>query len=158
MRELHEAAPGVLVATSRRMATTSTVLASQGQALLVDPAWMPDELDALATTLERRGLTVIGGFATHAHHDHLLWHPRFGDAPRWASDATARLADTERAALTDALGNDFPPPLVDLMGTVRGVGTQIPEASTPPGFDIELLTHDGHAPATPHCGCRSSGS
>ena len=53
MRELVEVAPGVLVATSRVMATTSTVLAGGGEALLVDPAWERDELDALAAELVR---------------------------------------------------------------------------------------------------------
>lgn len=141
-----EVADGVLVATSRVMSTTSTVLHGDGEALLIDPAWMPDELDALADALDARGLRVIGGFATHAHHDHLLWHPRFGTAPRWASQATATLARHERAALVAALGADFPPALVDLMGRVEGVDAAIPPASIPPGFELEPVVHDGHAP------------
>ncbi len=81
-RELVEVAPGVLVATSRTMTTTSTAVVRDGDALLVDPAWHPDELVGLADALDARGLRVVGGIATHAHHDHLLWHPRLGDAPR----------------------------------------------------------------------------
>lgn len=107
---------------------------------------MPDELDALATEIDRRDLTVIGGFATHAHHDHLLWHPRFGDAPRWASAETARLAEAEHPALLDALGADFPGGLADLMGRVRATGDTLPPESVPPGVDVELIVHDGHAP------------
>ena len=46
---LEEIAPGVLVVTSRRMSTTSTVIVGRaGDALLVDPAWMPDELESLS--------------------------------------------------------------------------------------------------------------
>ncbi|BDZ64603.1 MBL fold metallo-hydrolase [Agromyces mangrovi Wang et al. 2018] len=146
MSKLREVAPGVLVATSRKMATSSTVLASGGESLLIDPAWLPDELDALAAELRQRDLRVIGGFATHAHHDHLLWHPGFGDAPRWASRTTADFAARERKVLVEHLGADFPAPLVDLMGRVQGVAEQVPDASVPDGFDLELLVHDGHAP------------
>ncbi|NUU49994.1 MBL fold metallo-hydrolase [Curtobacterium luteum] len=145
MRELTEVAPGVLVATSRRMSTTSTVFHDGGRAFLVDPAWLPDELAALAATLGGRGLSVTGGFATHAHHDHLLWRPGFGDVPRFASPATAALAVTERPALVAALGADFPGDLVDLMGRVIGV-EQVPGAVLPHGTVVELVVHDGHAP------------
>lgn len=137
MRFLREVAPGVLVATSRIMQTTSTVVVASGRALLIDPAWMPDELDALAAELRARGLTVAEGFATHAHHDHLLWHPEFGSVPRWASARTAALARDERDALVAALGAEFPAELVELMGRV--------DAGSPV-FDVELIVHDGHAP------------
>ncbi|MGV8881894.1 MAG: MBL fold metallo-hydrolase [Rhodoglobus sp.] len=142
---LQEIVTGVFVATSRRMSTTSTVLASGGEALLIDPAWMPDELDALSETLRARSLDVVGGFSTHAHQDHLLWHPGFGGAPRWASLTTAELARSERATLVEFLGTDFPQALVDLMGQVDAV-TEVPVASTPQGFAPELLIHNGHAP------------
>lgn len=145
MTDLREVAPGVLVATSRRMSTNSTLLVSGSEVLLIDPAWMPDELDALASEIARRGLHVIGGFATHAHHDHLLWHPDFGDAPRWASSRTAELATSEREALVSFLGDDFPTELVALMGQVRTVD-RIPAESVPAGFEIEVIVHDGHAP------------
>lgn len=142
---LHEVTPGVLVATSRRMSTTSTIVTDGETALLVDPAWMPDELDSLAAALADRGLSVAGGFATHAHHDHLLWHPGFGPAPRWASVTTERYAGSERDGLVENLGSDFPPELVDLMGRVTGAEA-IPASSLPHGVDVELVVHDGHAP------------
>lgn len=107
---------------------------------------MPDELESLAAGLVVRGLDVIGGFATHAHHDHLLWDPRFGKAPRWSSAATAQLASSEREALVGHLGQEFPPALVDLMGRVSGVDARLPDESVPAGVDIELIVHDGHAP------------
>lgn len=143
---LVEVAPGVFVATSRVMSTTSTVVVDAGQALLIDPAWMPDELESFASELRGRELEVVGGFATHAHHDHLLWHPDLGDAPRWASDRTAALAVDERDALVAALGPEFPAALVDLMGRVAGCGDAIPLESLPPGVEVELIVHDGHAP------------
>ncbi|MBD3940480.1 MBL fold metallo-hydrolase [Microbacterium sp. NEAU-LLC] len=146
MRELIEVADGVSVATSAIMSTTSTVLARDGAALLIDPSWLPSELEGLADVLDARALNVVGGFATHAHHDHLLWHERFGAAPRWASAATAALARDERAALLEFLGAEFPRPLADLMGRVEGVDAVIPADSVPSGFAPELVVHDGHAP------------
>lgn len=146
MRHLDEVAAGVWVATSRRMSTTSTVVVGAGEALLIDPAWEADELDALGGELRRRSLRVRAGFATHAHHDHLLWHPAFGDVPRWASDATAALAASERDALVAALGDGMPTELVELMGRVRGVGDAFPADGLPPGVDVEMIVHDGHAP------------
>jgi len=134
---LHEVAPGVLVATSRVMQMNTTVVTASGRALLIDTGWMPDELDALAASLREKGLTVAEGFANHAHHDHLLWHPSFGEVPRWASARTAELARAERDALVAALGPEFPGDLVELMGRV--------DAGSPT-FDVELVVHDGHAP------------
>jgi glyoxylase-like metal-dependent hydrolase (beta-lactamase superfamily II) len=146
MRELIEVADGVLVATSAIMSTTSTLLVGDGETLLIDPCWLPSELDGLAEAIEDRGVEVVGGFATHAHYDHLLWHERFGAAPRWASRATAALARDERAELLEGLGAAFPRPLADLMGRVQGVDAVIPPDSVPDGFGPELVIHDGHAP------------
>lgn len=146
MREMIEVADGVFVATSRIMSTTSTVLVGEGDALLIDPSWRPDELEGLADALDARALRVVGGIATHAHHDHLLWHPRFGDARRFASTATAALARDEREALVAHLGEDFPAPLVALMGRVEGTDAALPADAVPAGFAPELVVHDGHAP------------
>lgn len=137
MSALREIAPGVLVRTSRIMQTNTTVVVASGRALLIDPAWMPDELDALAEELRARGVVVAEGFSTHAHHDHVLWHPAFGAVPRRASARTAELARTERAALVAALGPRFPAELVSLMGRV---------VADAPAFAVELIVHDGHAP------------
>lgn len=145
MRELSDIAPGVLVATSRTMHTNTAVLATGGHARLVDPSWHPDELEGLADAIAAREPTVTGGFATHAHHDHLLWLPAFGEVPRWASPKTAELAGSERHRLVEALGQDFPTELVALMGRVTGI-EQLPTEFLGPDHDVELVFHDGHAP------------
>jgi glyoxylase-like metal-dependent hydrolase (beta-lactamase superfamily II) len=150
MRELSEVVDSVFVATSRIMTTTSTVVVGRrSEALLVDPAWQPDELADLADVLRAMDLRVIGGFATHAHHDHLLWHPGLGGAPRWASRRTWEMAVSEREALVSYLGAEFPADLVELMGRVVPVpapGTGIPPESLPADIVVELVVHDGHAP------------
>jgi glyoxylase-like metal-dependent hydrolase (beta-lactamase superfamily II) len=78
-------APDVFVLTSSKFATTSTIVRRGNAAMLVDPAWTTTELDDIVDWLHERGCRVTAGFCTHAHHDHMLWHPAFGDAPRWAS-------------------------------------------------------------------------
>jgi hypothetical protein len=55
----------------------------------------------LANDLSDSGQTVVAGFSTHPHWDHLLWHARLGAAPRYG---TARCAATVRVRLSDARG------------------------------------------------------
>jgi glyoxylase-like metal-dependent hydrolase (beta-lactamase superfamily II) len=85
---------------------------------------------------------VTAGFATHAHHDHLLWHPGFGAAPRWASAQTQAIAARDRAALIASLGDDWPAELAALVGRLR----PLPEAQVPWLEPVAAIVHDGHAP------------
>ncbi len=144
-RDLVEVVDGVFVATSRTMLTTSTVVAHSGSALLIDPAWHPDELANLGAELAARELRLVSAFATHAHYDHLLWHPSLGDAPRYASDGTAQLAIEDRASLATAIETEFPEELVELMGRVQPIRDTIPTNDLPTGVAAELIVHDGHA-------------
>ena len=131
------------VTISRRDHTTSTVILADDEALLIDPAWEPDELGWIADDLRHRAITVAAGFATHAHHDHLLWHPRWRSAVRWASVPTAHLAAQRRGELIEALGTGWPEELTALVGIVTPTTEpRLPWAGPP----IELITHDAHAP------------
>ncbi|MEU2201730.1 MBL fold metallo-hydrolase [Isoptericola sp. NPDC019482] len=160
----------VLARTARRLRTTTTlVLAPAGgdirdgagnggrSALLVDPAWEPDELVAIAAEVGDRGGRLVAGYATHAHHDHLLWHPRLGlDVPRWATARAAQVARRERARLlaearADAArygGAVHPAEVLDLLGRVDPVPAGEPGVPDPAGAlpPTELVVHDGHAP------------
>lgn len=128
------------VATSRRDRTTSTLIVAGRQALLIDPAWDPDELAAIAADLAGRDL-VVSGFATHAHHDHLLWHPGLGAGPRWASGTTAGLARSGRDHLLSELGPGWPPALAELVGSVTATpGSRVPWN----GPEVVMITHDAH--------------
>ncbi|WP_370544356.1 MBL fold metallo-hydrolase [Frondihabitans sp. VKM Ac-2883] len=134
----------MLVATSRRDSTTTTVVVgSNGRdCLLIDPAWEVDELASIADALASRGLTVTAGFSTHAHFDHLLWHPGFGNAPRWASAETARRARDDRPAILAELGA-WPAELLPLVGAVTATpGDRLPWR----GVDVQLIEHDAHVP------------
>ncbi|MCA5893509.1 MBL fold metallo-hydrolase [Isoptericola sp. NEAU-Y5] len=153
-------AAGVLVRTSRREHTTTTLVLGRRvgprrAALLVDPAWEADELESLAAEVDVRGSRVVAGFSTHAHVDHLLWHPALGDVPRWATPTAAAVAaadhDRLRAELReDALRHDgvVPPAMEAVFGRVAPIagpdaGVPDPEGLLPP---TEVVSHDAHAP------------
>jgi len=79
---LVEVVDGVWVATSTWFATTSTVLLdSRGGAVVVDPAFLPDELAAIPRDLDAMGVRCVAGVSTHEHYDHVLWHDDLGDVP-----------------------------------------------------------------------------
>jgi hydroxyacylglutathione hydrolase len=132
------------VTTSRRESTTSTVVVAGSTALLVDPAWDPDELRWIATDLAAAGITVGAGFATHAHHDHVLWYPDLGDPPRFASAQVVHAAATERTQLVWAMGSDWPAELADLVGRLNPVDQ--PALTLSRVAEVVLVTHDAHAP------------
>ncbi|MEP6560057.1 MAG: MBL fold metallo-hydrolase [Nakamurella sp.] len=134
------------VATSRREHTTSTVVLAGEQALLIDPAWDPDELDWIAADLAGSGIAITAGFATHAHHDHVLWHPGLGDAPRWACAEVVRAAAAEHAQLVAAMGSGWPVGLADLLGRLTPIGAHGLPWSAPNPPEIEPITHNAHAP------------
>ena len=141
-RDSVEVAPGVHVMTSRRYATTSTVVVADGEALVVDPCWDADELAGVAAFLAASQVACAAGLATHLHYDHVLWHPSLGTAPRWSSVWAASQWATDRASLVEPLMGDIPDDLVDLAGLVQAV----PERGLPwRGRDIVLHEHDAHA-------------
>jgi glyoxylase-like metal-dependent hydrolase (beta-lactamase superfamily II) len=83
------------------------------------------------------------GLSTHAHYDHLLWHPSYGSVPRWASAETCRLAIEEREVGLAELGADWPADLAALYGDVA----PFTDLTLPwSGTDVVLLTHDAHIP------------
>jgi glyoxylase-like metal-dependent hydrolase (beta-lactamase superfamily II) len=140
---LREVATGVLVATSRIDALNSVVVVGRdGGVLLIDPGWEQDELDAVAAELGRLQLTPVAGFSTHAHHDHVLWHPAWGDAPRWASSDTVRIAGAHRHELVEALGTGFRADTLELVARLTAIpGQTLPWA----GAQATVIVHDAHA-------------
>ena len=144
MSRLREVAPGILVATSRNDALNSVVvLGDKDAALLVDPGWDADELDALADDLAIANVSVAAGLATHAHHDHVLWHPSFGTGPRWASATTVRVAAAHFDELYGALGAGYRADVLALFAKLTPF-----QGSTLcwSGPRVELLVHNAHAP------------
>lgn len=145
-RRWSEVAPGVYVTHSRLDRTASIVVTRAGSAgldaLVVDPAWTPSELAGLAADVHAAGLHVVAGFATHAHHDHVLWHPDLGGAPRWASPRAAELATAHAEENRAALRASSPGWNADLLALASVVEPLDGQALAGWG---EVITHDGHS-------------
>lgn len=152
----HRVADDVLVRTSVRDSATTTLAmdprARGGRVgLLVDPSWLPRELVGIADELDALGVTVAAGLSTHAHHDHLLWHPRFGDVARWASAAAVRVIQEKWAALSDALAADGDRHAEAVLSAfARVVELPKPSEGVPDRDGVlphtEVVVHDAHAP------------
>jgi glyoxylase-like metal-dependent hydrolase (beta-lactamase superfamily II) len=149
---LNQVADGVWVRQSEWVWTNSTVVRGDEGLILVDPGIDGGELSQLADDVDRLGVPVVAGFSTHPHWDHLLWHPRFGAAPR---HATARAAATARERLSGAdakarVATMIPPDIVehvplDLLGRITG----LPAAATHVPWDgprVRIIEHQAHAP------------
>lgn len=149
---LTEVADGVLVHRSEFVQSNAVVVRGRDGALLVDPGITVTELDCLADDLDARGLPVVAGFSTHPDWDHVLWHPRLGPAPRYA---TARGAARMRELLADAatlvdIAGHLPP---EIHGQVPmdglGLLTPLPAGTTQlpwDGPEVRVVEHRAHAP------------
>ena len=93
---LNQVADGVWVRQSEWVWSNAIVVRGEGGLILVDPGIDGSDLNQLADDLDRLGTPVVAGFSTHPHWDHLLWHPRLGDVPRYATPAGAHAAGEAR--------------------------------------------------------------
>ena len=96
MGKLQQVADGVWVRQSDWVWTNSIVVRGADGLVLIDPGIHGSELNELADDVDLLGIPVVAGFCTHPHWDHLLWHPRFGDVPRYATSAAAQVAEQAR--------------------------------------------------------------
>ncbi|MBA2539615.1 MAG: MBL fold metallo-hydrolase [Deltaproteobacteria bacterium] len=71
------------VLTSGIWQTTSTIIEVDGACLVIDPAYFPRELEAIAAHTAELGRIEAVVF-THGHWDHVMGHTAF-DAPVWVS-------------------------------------------------------------------------
>ena len=69
--------PGLWVAQSRSMHLNTGVFLSRGEAVLVDPALYPEELDDIHRFLDEQGATPMAIVLTHWHWDHILGPEHF---------------------------------------------------------------------------------
>jgi glyoxylase-like metal-dependent hydrolase (beta-lactamase superfamily II) len=136
---LNQVADGVWVRQSEWVWSNAIVVRGEGGLVLVDPGIDGSDLNQLADDVDRLGLPVVAGFSTHPHWDHLLWHSRFGDVPRYATSAGAQAASAARErAQTMAAESASGIPL-ELIGLL----TPLPADQPPiPG---EVIEHEAHA-------------
>jgi glyoxylase-like metal-dependent hydrolase (beta-lactamase superfamily II) len=121
--------------------------------LLIDPGLRDQELACLADDLSGAGRTVVAGFSTHPHWDHLLWHSRLGDAPRYGTALCAaavreELSDPDaKAHITEHLE---PTGIADQVSLDRyGDITALPGGTAEIPWDgprVRILEHRAHTP------------
>jgi glyoxylase-like metal-dependent hydrolase (beta-lactamase superfamily II) len=136
---MKQVADGIWVRQSEWVWTNSIVVRGDDGLIVVDPGIHGSELDQLADAVDRLDIPVVAGFSTHPHWDHLLWHSRFGDVPRYATAACAEVAgeNRERAQAMAAESAEGIP--LELVADV----TPLPADGGPvPG---ELIEHQAHA-------------
>jgi glyoxylase-like metal-dependent hydrolase (beta-lactamase superfamily II) len=137
---LNEVADGVWVRQSEWVWTNTTVVRAEDGLILVDPGIEGSELDELADDLDRLGVPVVAGFSTHPHWDHLLWHPRFGDVPRYATAAGAKFAGEtleQQKEGAEESGSGIPLELIAQVTPLPADGGPVPG---------EIIEHRAHAP------------
>ena len=94
---LSQVADGVWVRQSEWVWSNATVVRGDDGLVVVDPGIDGSDLEQLADDVDQLGIPVVAGFSTHPHWDHLLWHSRFGDVPRYATRLGAETAGEARS-------------------------------------------------------------
>ncbi|MFF5229655.1 MBL fold metallo-hydrolase [Dactylosporangium sp. NPDC000521] len=150
---LKQIADGVLVHQSEFLQSNAIVVQGRAGVLLIDPGVQDHELACLADDLSTSDQTVVAGFSTHPHWDHVLWHARFGAPPRYG---TARCAATVQEELTDPgakaaivehlaeteIAGKVPLDLYGLVTALPAGTTQVPWD----GPQVRIIEHQAHAP------------
>ena len=138
--------PPTKVASIVLLLVDTVVVRGGAGVLLIGVGVHEDEMSCLVGDLSELGHTVVAGFSTHPHWDHLLWHAGLGEAPRYG---TARCAATVRDRLSggiDARRFGIPEEVsLDLLGLITSLPaemTQIPWD----GPGIRIMEHQAHAP------------
>ena len=136
---LKQVADGVWVRQSEWVWSNAIVVRGQDGLILVDPGIDGSDLSQLADDVAGLGIPVVAGFSTHPHWDHLLWHSRLGDVPRYATAACARVAAEarERAqAMAADTASGIPLELIGLLTPLPADGGGVPG---------EIVEHEAHA-------------
>lgn len=150
---LKQITEGVWVHESECMQSNAVVIQGKDGVLLVDAGLTSNEMAATAENLQKMGKSVVVGFSTHPHWDHVLWDAKFGDVPRYGTARAAAVMQTvlanpnwkdeEAAELPEEIAGQVP--LDDLFGKVTG----LPAGTTYLPWDgpkIKVIEHSAHAP------------
>jgi glyoxylase-like metal-dependent hydrolase (beta-lactamase superfamily II) len=142
---LTEIADDVFVRQSAFCLSNAIVAGGSNGVLLIDPGVTGADLGELADDLDAMECRVAVGFATHPHWDHVLWHGRFGVAPRYATPVCVREAKAQAEKLRDMAAADAPGATAELIGEIidlPGGSVHVPLE----GRSIRVLEHRAHAP------------
>jgi glyoxylase-like metal-dependent hydrolase (beta-lactamase superfamily II) len=136
---LNRVADGVWARQSEWVWTNSIVVRGDAGLVVVDPGIHGAELEELADAVGQLGEPVVAGFSTHPHFDHLLWHERLGEVPRYATATCAEVASEKREQAREGAAEEAEGVPLDLVALV----TPLPADGGPvPG---ELIEHHAHA-------------
>ncbi|MEU0560234.1 MBL fold metallo-hydrolase [Dactylosporangium sp. NPDC006015] len=150
---LTRVADGVLVHESEFLKSNAIAVQGRAGVLLIDPGVQDHEMACLAADLATSGQTVVAGFSTHPHWDHLLWHAQLGAPPRYC---TASCADSVREELSDPdakvnitahlaeteIAGQVPLDLYGLVTALPAETARIPWD----GPQVRIIEHQAHAP------------
>jgi glyoxylase-like metal-dependent hydrolase (beta-lactamase superfamily II) len=143
---LTQVAEGVLIHESKFCQSNAVVVQGGVGVLLIDAGVLEGEMACLASDLSDVGHTVVAGFSTHPHWDHLLWHAGLGAVPRYG---TARCAATARDRLSggiDARRFGIPDDVsLDLLGLITGLPAETAQIPWD-GPGVRIIEHQAHAP------------
>jgi len=149
---LRKVADGVLIHQSEFIQSNAVVVQGRAGVLLIDPGIQGSEMAALANDLREWGQPVVAGFSTHPHWDHLLWHPKLGEPPRYG---TARCATAIRVLLSDTgwkarVAEALPPDIaeqipLDLFGLITALPAETAQIPWD-GPEVRIIEHQAHAP------------
>jgi len=143
---LNQVAEGVFTHQSEFCQSNAVVVQGRAGVLLIDPGVHGDELECLANDLAGSGQTVVAGFSTHPHWDHLLWHTRLGVPARYGTARCAATVHERLAGGIDARRAGIPEQVpLDLLGDITGLP---PDAARIPwdGPEVRIIEHQAHAP------------
>src|SRR4051795_5303874 len=136
---LNQVAEGVWVRQSEWVWSNAIVVRGEDGLILVDPGIDGSDLNQLADDVNRLGIPVVAGFSTHPHWDHLLWHSRYGDVPRYATSGCAETASELRERAQEMAAQSASGIPLELIGLL----TPLPADGGPiPG---EVVEHEAHA-------------
>ncbi|SDJ36740.1 MBL fold metallo-hydrolase [Streptomyces indicus] len=149
---LTRVAEGVQVHRSPLLRNNSVVVQGASGVLLVDAGITGAEMACLAEDLRAAGQRVVAGFSTHPDWDHVLWHPAFGQVPRYGTAGCAAFLDTflSQADWQDRVAEGLPPEIagetpLDGYGQITG----LPEGATHVPWDgprVRVVEHPAHSP------------
>ncbi|TME12600.1 MAG: MBL fold metallo-hydrolase [Chloroflexi bacterium] len=149
---LRKVADGVLIHQSEFIQSNAVVVQGRAGVLLIDLGIQGSEMAALANDLREWGQPVVAGFSTHPHWDHLLWHLKLGEPPRYG---TARCATAIRVLLSDTgwkarVAEALPPDIaeqipLDLFGLITALPAETAQIPWD-GPEVRIIEHQAHAP------------
>jgi glyoxylase-like metal-dependent hydrolase (beta-lactamase superfamily II) len=149
---LRQVADGVLIHESEFCQSNAVVVQGRAGVLLIDGGIYGSEMACLANDLSESGQTVVAGFSTHPHWDHVLWHARFGLAPRYGTSRCAAAVHDQLSGphWKDSIAEWIPPDIAaqiswDLFGLITGLPAET--ARIPwDGPQVRIIEHPAHAP------------